>query len=140
MAAAREPFEFSLRSASSEHYIERNEISSPNVPIVIYICCEIGKTIDYCSCSVKIHHCSITAVPARQCTCVLPSLIAVAPAHLPPQHQHVQCSVCIHGARVVARRCVCSWLQSLAACLLPPCAMLSSLRGSPRNAVHSSSV
>ena len=46
-----EPFEFSLRSASSKHYIERNEISSTTLPIVI-IHCEIEKTIDYCSCPV----------------------------------------------------------------------------------------
>ena len=35
MAAVREPFEFSLRSASSEHYIDRNESSSPTMPIVV---------------------------------------------------------------------------------------------------------
>ena len=52
MAVAREPFEFSLRSASSEHYIERNESSSPTLHIVIDICCKIGKTSDYCSCPV----------------------------------------------------------------------------------------
>ena len=49
MAVAREPFEFSLRSASSEHYTERNESNSLTLPIVIDIRCEIGKTSDYCS-------------------------------------------------------------------------------------------
>ncbi len=58
MAGAREPFEFSLRSASIEHYIERNESSSPTFPIVIDMRCEIGETSDYCSsrfirCSVR---------------------------------------------------------------------------------------
>ncbi len=48
MAVARSPFEFSLRSVPIEHYIERNESSSPTLPIVIDIRCEIGKTSDYC--------------------------------------------------------------------------------------------
>ena len=58
MAGACEPFEFSLRSASIDHYIERNESSSPALPIVIDIRCEIRETSDYCSsrfirCSVR---------------------------------------------------------------------------------------
>ena len=52
MAVARKLFEFSLRSASSEHYIERNKSSSPTLPIVIDIRCEIVKTSDYCSCPI----------------------------------------------------------------------------------------
>ena len=52
MADAREPFEFFLRSASSEHYIERKESSNPNLPIVIDIRCEMVKRSDYCSCPV----------------------------------------------------------------------------------------
>ena len=44
MIVTREPLEeFSLRSASSEHYIERNESNSPTLPIVIDICFEIGR-------------------------------------------------------------------------------------------------
>ena len=60
MAAAREPFEFSLRYASSEHYIERNESSSPILPITIDIRCEIGKTSDYCGC--RFIRCSVRQV------------------------------------------------------------------------------
>ena len=59
MAVACEPFEFSLRRASSEHYyIKRNESSSPaTLPIVIDIHCKIGKTSDYCSCPVYLLQC-----------------------------------------------------------------------------------
>ena len=80
MAVAREPFEFSLWSTSSEHYMERNESSSPTLPIVFDIRCEIGKTSDYCSCPVYSLQCQISqsvctfacdtyaAILALQCT------------------------------------------------------------------------
>ena len=50
--ASRSPENVSLRSVSSEHYIERNESSSTPLSIVIDIRFEIGKTSDYCSCPV----------------------------------------------------------------------------------------
>ena len=44
--------DFPHQSASSEHYIEWNESSSPTLPIVIDIHSKIKKTSDYCSCPV----------------------------------------------------------------------------------------
>ena len=52
MAAARERFEFSLRSASNDHYIEQNDSSSPILPTVSNVRCEIGNMSDDYSCTV----------------------------------------------------------------------------------------
>ena len=70
---------------------------------------------------------------------VLPSLIAVAPVYLPPQHQHVQCSV-LHGARVVAK-VVCIAVLSCSHLLFIPATCNAQLATRlARNAVHSSSI
>ena len=52
MAAARERFEYSLRSASNDHYIERNGSSSTTLPTNNDIQCKVGNTSDYYSCKV----------------------------------------------------------------------------------------
>ena len=131
MAVAHSPFKFSLWSACSEHYMERNESSSPTLRIVIDIRCEIGKISDYYGIVARFIRCSVRQVSKEglrhsnraqiALACQLGSVCAAVfdcsrSCILPPQHQHVQCSVCIHGARVVASRCVCcySLLQSLA--------------------------
>ena len=123
MAGAREPFEFFLRSASSEHYIELNESSSPTLPIVIDVRCEIGKTSDY-TVVARIIRGSVRQVSkeglkhsnraqialARQlgsvCDCSRSCILAATASAHPMLILHP----------VVARHCVCycSWLQSLA--------------------------
>ena len=47
-----ESFEFSLRSVSNGHYIKRDDSSSPLLPTINDIRCEIGNTIDNYSCPV----------------------------------------------------------------------------------------
>ena len=39
---------------SNDHAIERNKSSSPTLPTINDIRCEIGKTSDYCSCTVHV--------------------------------------------------------------------------------------
>ena len=45
MAAVRERFTFSLRSASNDHYTKRKESSSPTLPTISDICCEIRNSL-----------------------------------------------------------------------------------------------
>ena len=52
MAAAHERFKFSLWSTSNDHYIKRNDSSSPILPTINDIHCEIGNTRDNYSCTV----------------------------------------------------------------------------------------
>ena len=52
MAAVCKHFTFSLQSASNDHYIERNESSSPALPTINGVCCETGIMSNYYSCTV----------------------------------------------------------------------------------------
>ena len=52
MAATHERFEFSQQSTSNDHYIARNDSSSPTLPTINDIRCEIGNTSNYYSCTV----------------------------------------------------------------------------------------
>ena len=52
MAATRERFEFSQGSASTDHYIVLNDSSSPTLPTINDIRCEIRNTSDYYSCTI----------------------------------------------------------------------------------------
>ena len=54
MAGARDRFEFSLRSASNDHYINQHDSSSPILPTINDIRCTIGNTSDYYSCTVYV--------------------------------------------------------------------------------------
>ena len=47
MAASRKRFAFSLQSASDDHYIKRNNSSSPILPTINDVCCKIRNTSDY---------------------------------------------------------------------------------------------
>ena len=52
MAAARRHFKFSLRSNSSDRYIDRNDSSNPILPTINDIHFKIGNMSDYYSCTV----------------------------------------------------------------------------------------
>ena len=65
MAAAREHFEYSLRSASNDHYIKRNDSSSTILPTINDIQCEVKNTSDYYSC--KVYYYWDMRVPRMPC-------------------------------------------------------------------------
>ena len=52
IAAARECFKFSQRSASNDNYIAEHDSSSPTLPTINDICCKIENTSNTYSCTV----------------------------------------------------------------------------------------
>ena len=108
MAAARESFKFSQRSASNDHYIAWNASSSPTLPTINDICCEIGNMSDYYSCTVYALQFQDTH---QRGWLKHGNMVQIA---LACRHSRQRVS-CIHGARVAAKHCVIRrpWLQSL---------------------------
>ena len=158
LAAARKHF---LRSASNDHYIERNDSSSPILPTINDIRWKIGNMSDYYSCTVYarqfqdtlqrgwLKHSNRVQLLLRTGTAYRESrqgrdtlqrswqqgnrvLIALACRH---SGHRVSC---MHGARVAAKHCVCChpWLQSLAAYCCHSFCMCNAQLGSPHNAVY----
>ena len=107
MAATRKQFEFSLRSASNEHYIEQNESSTPTLPTINDICCKSGIQVT----TMVVLLCA--AVSGHKSKGWLKNSNRVQIA-LECRHSGHRVS-CIHGARETTRHCVHSrpWLQSL---------------------------
>ena len=128
-------FALSLPSASNDHCIERNDSSSPTLPIINDIWWKIGNTSDYYSCMVYALQFQDTPQRAWLKHSNREQIVLAC--------RHSEHGVsCVHGVRVAATHCVCCCprLQSLAAYCGHSICTCNAQLGSPHNAVHSSSI